>query len=119
MRGSSAAAIFNDTRIISHKSQVTGRRQLVQGRSTHPDENQSPSGVGVTSLLMASTMDTAVDAGRAAPLLDESPTPLHIQHKPRGVTVSNYEMPQTAHSTRGPQFSQFHALTCYSRFCQR
>lgn len=41
-----------------------------------PDENQSPSGVGVIKDLMASTIDTAVEAAEDLPHFSISAPPL-------------------------------------------
>lgn len=41
-----------------------------------PEENQSPSGVGVTKDFMASTIDTAVDAAEDLPHFLMSTPPL-------------------------------------------
>jgi len=51
--------------------------EVIQMYQLTPEENQSPSGVGVTKDRMASTIDTAVDAADDLPHFLISAPPLY------------------------------------------
>lgn len=61
---------------IHPKNHFSNSHQKVSRNGLTPEENQSPSGVGVTRDLMASTIETAVDAAEDLPHFWISTPPL-------------------------------------------
>lgn len=76
MAGCSEISDLVLNKLTAYKSICLYACKLNKSELITPDENQSPSGVGVTKDRIASTIDTAVDAAEDLPHFSISTPPL-------------------------------------------